>query len=453
VLTRPRLRLAPLAAWLALAAPAAADQPPLQTVAEKSDYKATSRHAEVVAFCEELAKRSPLVRLGQLGVSGEGRKLPLVILADPPVATPEEAAKSGKPVAFVIANIHAGEVDGKEAVLALARDLVTAKDRPLLKELVIVFAPNFNADGNERIDKAHRTEQVGPAEGVGIRENAAGLDLNRDFVKLESPEVRALVKALDRWDAALFVDCHTTNGSHHRYPLTYDGARHPSCPPGLVELVRDRLLPDAGARLEKTTRFPSFTYGNFVRDHTVWETYPAEPRYGVQYAGLCGRASVLSESYSYASFRDRVKASYGFVLGCLEFAAAHKGDVRKARQAKPPQTLALRTKAASLGERKVLGYVEEKKDGRTVATDRPREYTVDLLGKVEPTLTVARPYAYLFPPSYAAAVEVLQRHGVTVEELREDVELDVEAYRIDAVKRAREFQKHKLVSADATVRK
>ena len=456
MLTRTRLRLAGLAVCLAFAAPArAADRPPLETVAEKSGYRTTSRHAEVVAFCEELAKRSPLVRLGQLGVSGEGRKLPLVILADPPVATPEEAAKGGKPVAFVIGNIHAGEVDGKEAILALARDLAVAKERPLLKDLVLVFAPIFNADGNERIDKAHRTEQVGPADGVGIRENAAGLDLNRDFVKLETPEVRALVKALNRWDAALFIDCHTTNGSHHRYPLTYDGPRHPSSPAGLVELVRDRLLPDAGRRLEKGTGFPSFFYGNFERDHTVWAMYPAEPRYSVPYVGLCGRVGVLSESYSYASYRDRVRASYGFVLGCLETTVAHKDEIRKVRkEGKPPEKLALRTKSASLGERKVLGFVEVRKDGRTVATDRPREYTLDFLGKVEPTLTVLRPHAYLFPADYSRVVEVLQRHGVTVEELREDVELDVEVYRVDKVTRAAQaFQNHRLVVADATARK
>src|SRR6476646_4218306 len=94
-----------------------------QTVAEKTDYKTTSRHADVVAFGEELAKKSPNVRLADIGTSGEGRSLPLWILADPPVSTPEEAAKANKLVVLLFANIHAGEVDGKEAVQVLARDL------------------------------------------------------------------------------------------------------------------------------------------------------------------------------------------------------------------------------------------------------------------------------------------------------------------------------------------
>src|SRR5438270_6914962 len=172
-----------------------AAQDKILTVAEKSDYKATSRHAEVVDFCERLAKAAPnVVRLGELGTSSEGRKLPLVILADPPISTPEEAAKSGKLVVFAMGNIHAGEVDGKEALLMLARDLATAKDKPLLKDLIIVFAPIFNADGNEKIAKENRRHQAGPEEGVGVRANAAGLDLNRDFVKLDTPEVRSLVR-------------------------------------------------------------------------------------------------------------------------------------------------------------------------------------------------------------------------------------------------------------------
>src|SRR5581483_7086788 len=203
-------------------------QEPL-TVAEKSNYQATSRHEDVLAFCQNLAKASPLVRLGELGVSQEGRKLPIVILAEPPVATPEEAQRSGKLIVFALGNIHAGEVDGKEGLLMLARELATARERPLLKDLVIVFAPIFNADGNERISKSNRRSQAGPAEGVGIRANAQGLDLNRDFVKLESPEVQALVRFFRHWDPAVFIDCHTTNGSYHRYTLTYEGGR---CPAG-----------------------------------------------------------------------------------------------------------------------------------------------------------------------------------------------------------------------------
>jgi len=202
-----------------------AAEPP-KTAAEKSEYQATSTHAKVLAFCDELAKQSPRVRQGTLGTSQEGRKLPLLIVADPPIATAAEAAKGQKLVVLAVANIHAGEVDGKEALLMLARDLALAQDKSLLEKLVIVFVPILNADGNERLG-AHRFEQAGPPQ-VGTRENAAGLDLNRDFVKLETPEVRALVKFMRDWNPAVVIDCHTTNGSHHRFTLTYEGGRSPA---------------------------------------------------------------------------------------------------------------------------------------------------------------------------------------------------------------------------------
>jgi dipeptidyl-peptidase-4 len=456
-----------LALLLVLAPPLVrADEPPLLTSAEKSDFKATSRHADVVDFCERLAQRSPVVRLGELGTSVEGRKLPLLILADPPVATPEEAARSRKLVVFVMANIHAGEVDGKEGVLMLARDLATAPERPLLKNLVLVIAPIFNADGNEKIDKNNRPGQVGPAEGAGVRANAQGFDLNRDFVKLESPEVRSLVRFLNKWDPAIFVDCHTTNGSHHRYTLTYEGGHCPAGDGRVIAFVRDELLPDVGKRLEKKTGFLSYFYGNFAADRTRWETVPPTPRYGIHYVGLRNRIGILSESYSYASYKDRVLASRGFVQSICEFAAdnrdkiekllaeARRDAIRAGKELKDTDQVVLRQKAAPLGRpHNLAGYVEEVKDGRRVATDQPKDYEVQYWGGTEPTLSVRRPYAYLFPASLATVVEKLQRHGIEVEELREDIELDVEVYRLDKITRTAAFQKHQPVSLETTPRK
>ncbi len=436
-------------------APSRAELP--RTVAETSDYKATSRHADVVAFCERLAKEAPLVRLGELGTSQEGRKLPLVIVADPPVAGAAEAAKTGKVVVFALGNIHAGEVDGKEALLMLARDLATTKGHPLLKDLVFVFAPIFNADGNEKIGKGNRPGQNGPEEGSGVRANAQGLDLNRDFVKLDSPEVRTLVRFLNEWDPAVVVDCHTTNGSYHRYTLTYEGGGCPAGDPKVVDYVRDVLLPDAGKRLEKATGFKSFFYGNFSRDRSLWETVPPQPRYGTHYVSLRHRIAVLSESYTYASFKDRVLATHAFVRSIAEHVAENKDAVRKLlSSARSPagDAVALRFKAAPHGRpQTLLGYEEEVKDGRRVRTDRPKNYEVQYTGGAEVTLAVKRPWAYLVPAALAKATETLQRHGVVVDELREDLDLDVEAYRVDKVARAGLYQKHQPVALEATPRK
>ena len=123
-----------------------------------------------------------------------------MIVSDPPVATPAEAKASGKPVVFLFGNIHAGEVDGKEALPILVRELVAMPHNPLLEHLILAVAPIYNADGNERVSKDNRPGQVGPEEGMGKRENAKGLDLNRDYMKLEAPETRALIRLLNEWE-------------------------------------------------------------------------------------------------------------------------------------------------------------------------------------------------------------------------------------------------------------
>jgi dipeptidyl aminopeptidase/acylaminoacyl peptidase len=450
--------------FLSTAMLAARRADPPRTTAETSDYKATSRYDEVVAFCKTLAKESPLVRLGSLGRSHEGRDLPLLILADPPVATPEEAARSKKLIVFAFANIHAGEVDGKEALLMLARELALAKERPLLKDLVLVFAPIFNADGNELLDR-NRPRQAGP-QLVGTRANAQKLDLNRDYVKLESPEARALVRFLNKWDPAVVIDCHTTNGSYHRYTLTYEGGGCPAGDERIIRQVRDELLPDVTRRMEKAAGYRSFFYGNFSPDRSRWETVPPLPRYGTHYFGLRNRISILSESYSLAPFKERVGASKAFVQTICEYAAEHKEKLQKllaeARAAaiKAGQNpgekdlIVLQQKPAVLGRPvNLLAFVEENRDGKRINTGRPKTYEVQYMGASTPTLSVRLPFAYLLPARLTSIVENLQRHGIVVEELREDVEMDVEAYRIDRIKRAPAFQKHPLVSVEASARK
>ena len=168
----------------------------------------------------------------------------------------------------------------------MVRDLAAAAERPRLRDLILLVVPIYNADGNERVSKDNRPGQVGPEEGMGRRENAAGLDLNRDFMKLDAPETRALVDALNRWDPHLVIDCHTTNGSHHRYALTYDGPKNPAGDPRVVAFARERMFPDVGLLFEKATKRKAYFYGNFERNHTLWTSFPATPRFGTTYIGL-----------------------------------------------------------------------------------------------------------------------------------------------------------------------
>ncbi|HEY9503219.1 MAG TPA: M14 family zinc carboxypeptidase, partial [Pyrinomonadaceae bacterium] len=183
----------------------------LKSRAELTNYEETSRYEEVLNFIAELQKRSSLIRLESFGKTEEGRSLPLMILSDSPISNPRDARGSSKPIVFIMANIHAGEVEGKEAMLHLSRRILFGDLKPLLDKLIILIAPIYNADGNEKISANNRTAQNGPIAGVGVRENSKGYDLNRDYMKLDSSEARALVNLLNRWDPHLTVDLHTTN--------------------------------------------------------------------------------------------------------------------------------------------------------------------------------------------------------------------------------------------------
>ncbi len=423
----------------------------LLTVAERSGFRATARHAEVVALCDRLAKASPgFIRSGELGRSVEGRSLPLLIVADPPVATPEEARRSGKLVVLLFGNIHAGEVCGKEALPILAREVAATPGHPLLKHLVLVVAPILNADGNERVSKDNRPGQVGPEQGMGRRANASGLDLNRDFMKLEAPETRALARFLDDWDPALVIDTHTTNGSHHRYTITYEGPKNPAGDRRLIAYARGKMFPEVGAAFEKATGFRSFFYGNFEGDHARWTSFPATPRFGTTYIGLRNRLSVLSEAYSYAPYETRIRATREFCLACLRFAADHRDEIRAllddarrttveaGRDPRPEDRVAIRSEARTFpGKATVLGFVEREEGGKTVATDRPKDYACDLEQDFVPTLEVPRPFAYLIPREYARAVETIRAHGIRAEALDGDTLLDVEVEAIIAFDRSR----------------
>ncbi len=429
----------------------------LLTVAEKSGFRATARHAEVVDLCERLARSSPLVRPIELGKSGEGRSLPLLIVADPPVSTPAEAKASGKLVVFLLGNIHAGEVCGKEALPMLVRDLIARPDHPLLKHLILAVAPIYNADGNERVSKDNRPGQVGPEEGMGRRANAAGLDLNRDFMKLEAPETRALVRFLTEWDPHLTIDTHTTNGSHHRYTITYEGPKNPAGDPRLIAFSRSRLFPEAGGSLERRSGYRSFFYGNFEDDHTRWTSFPATPRFGTTYIGLRDRLSVLSEAYSYAPFKDRVLATRDFCLALLEFADGHRDEIRilldDARRRtiaaglEPGDRVAIRSKPRAFpGKVDVLGFVEREVGGKRVATAQPRDYPCAIEQDFAADLEVSRPFAYLIPPGSGRVVETLLAHGIRVESLKEEVRLGVEVETVtDFARDVRPSEGHRMI--------
>lgn len=451
-------------------------EPPLRllTVAERSSFQATSRYDDVVELLDALEAHDGedgVMSRGSLGTTVEGRDIPLVMLADPPVADAEEARATGRLVLFAYGNIHAGEVCGKEALLMLAREIVAERDREdvraLLDRVVLILAPIYNADGNERIDVANRPGQVGPAEGTGERPNAQGLDLNRDHIKLESPEAQAHVRFLTEWDPDVVIDTHTTNGSIHRYVLTYAAPQNPSAHPAPLEWTRDVLLPAVSERLLRRTGYRSFFYGNLDRGRTRWETYSSQPRFGAPYRGLRNHISILSEAYAYATFEERVLATLEFVRECATYAAENAETVRALRDRAARETIlagrhadgsepvGLRHRVAPFdGLIPILSeFGSRGEDGRWHTTGVPVTWLVRHYGRFEPTVFTTRPRAYLIPPGLDAVVRKLRQHGILVTPVPDEVDAEVEVDRVDTVTRApREFQGHREVRLEVTRR-
>jgi hypothetical protein len=305
--------------------------------AEKTWYAETTLNAEVIEFCETLARTSDLASVSRFGTTSEGNELVMVILAEPGISSPAEAVKSGKPVIYIQGNIHAGEVEGKEAVQALLRELSVATGPTVLDSIVLLVVPIYNADGNERFgDQArNRGSQNGPAL-IGLRPNAQELDLNRDYIKVEAPETRASLAAFAQWEPDVFMDLHTTNGSYHGYHLTYSPSLHPAAP--LAPFVGDTMLVTIRERMQTRHNFRIFPYGNFTGERgresltdtlkAAWVTYEHKPRFGTNYYGLRGAMSILSEAFSHDPFDVRVASTKAFVQEVLSYVAERPREIR-----------------------------------------------------------------------------------------------------------------------------
>lgn len=445
-----------LSTWLlatSLMAPAVAAQE-LQTVAEASDWQATATHLQVMELCSALHASSPRVHMEVVGKTAEHRALPILVIADPPVSDPSEVGD--RLVAFAWAGIHSGEVCGKPATLMLAREMAQAAEHPLLKHLVVLFMPLLNADGNDRMDPGNRRGQLGPVQGMGTRANAAGLNINRDWMKLDTLEARTVVSMLNRWSPVIAMDLHTTNGTRHRYTLTFDGQRHPAVDEDLRRLTRNDLLQAVRWSIESDTGYRTQYYGNLNRDRTRWTIDPALPRYSTHYVGLRHEISLLSEAYSYATYEDRVRGTIAFVRHSFQWVADHKEQVRRTIQAAEQRAVAL---GHELRPENLVHLRRQPKFTNSPVTilayegEEERDYQCYYNDLSEATLSVPRPWAYLLPPQFKQALNNLELHGIQVRTLASDTQLSVEVYRITERQKAqRTYEGHVLNTVEASKR-
>lgn len=452
-----------------------------QTRAERSNYRETSTYADVIEFLDSLERVAPgaWVR-GELGRTTQGKPLPYLLVSRPLLRTPAEARASGKPIVYVQGNIHGGEVEGKESLQAILRDLIRDRRANVLDSIVLIAVPIYNADGNDAFGPQQRMRgsQNGP-EQVGNRPNGQQLDLNRDYIKAEAPETQASLQMFARWDPHVFVDLHTTNGSYHGYALTYSPSLHPAAmDPVLAPAgawTRDTLLPAVRARAG-AKGVETFDYGNFIgefagRDDPTslrkggWETYEHKPRFGSNYYGLRNRVSVLSEAYSHDPFQRRVEATTVFVRELLSYVAEQRATVLartaasatavrpevaiRAEMTKSPFRAAILVEALEASGDSLRHEAGLRPGFRRTHRFTPVEMPV--YDRFDATRRRALPAGWVLVNPDSALVTRLGLHGLEITEYggTAPVQVDGERFVVDSIARAaRPFQGHQEVQLE-----
>jgi len=424
--------------------------PAWQTRAEQTDYQETAPYAETVAFAQRLADASPLLHFESFGKSGEGRELPLLIAAEDETFTPEAAHTAGKAVVLIQACIHAGEPDGKDAGFALLRDIAITKTQPdLLKNVVVLFIPIYNTDGHERSSPYNRINQNGPAD-MGWRTTTSYQNLNRDYMKADTPETRAWLSLWNRWQPDLFIDCHVTDGADYQYNITYQFEHHEGIAASVLSWEREVMNGKVFPAMEAAGNVVSW-YLEFAdnRDFTQGiRDFNGSPRFSTGYVPLRNRPGVLIETHMIKDYRSRVVGTYDLLRFALAEVSRDPQKLLAAGRAADAATIARGAKydldqtypidfeltdEASPYELKALSSRTEMSDvsgdTRVVFGSEPLAITVPMYNTFRVKTAIVPPLAYIVPPQWREAIAVLKAHGLACYETSSAAAMEVESYR------------------------
>lgn len=439
------------------------------TPAEASDFARTPRYAETMAYFARLDAASPQVAMLDFGTTPQGRAMKAVIVSEAGVSTPEAAHATGKPVVFIQAAIHPGENEGKDVLMALVRDLtVSGKHADLVDEAVLVLVPIFNVDGHERFGPYNRINQNGP-EAMGWRATAQNLNLNRDYTKLDAPEMQAWMRLWQAWNPDLLIDMHNTNGADYQYAMTwaFEVAQNIEAP--LADWQRRAFDGALKPALEKQ----GWPIGFYVslKDPTNVRAGLTEgasgPRFSVGYAAAVNRPGLLLETHMLKDCRTRVAVNEALLLELLRTLGREGDRLQKAiadADAKrfaegAPMPLAFDL-ADDTVEIDFLGVadsrVESEVSGATwVRYDPSKSETLRV--PVQRTVTVIAeapaPAAWVVPPQWSEVIARLKAHGVAMTRIETETTVTAGRYRFGKVAWApRPFEgRHAVVELEQTL--
>ena len=436
------------------------------TRAESSDANQTSSLADVKQFISELKSQGAPITVSTLGASAGGLEIPMVVLADPPCSDGAEARASGRAVVYIQANIHGGEVEGKEAAQVLLREACQGERPSWMKNLVTVWVPIYNVDGNDALGPGlrQRGHQDGP-DPIGRRTNDDRLDLNRDCLKADSPEMRSVLEKIWKvWDPHVVLDLHTTNGTRHGYSLTYSPSLGADIDEEIQHWSKQVLLPDVQNQLREKHGILTFDYGNSSSrgEGRSWSSFSALPRYVSNHAGERNRIGILSEATSFLPFAHRIEATYLFTGTVIDHVADHVEDVMRICAAADRRSARLHHDGASLGiafETRSRGteslLLEKKVEGRNTPAHKgpqevesiPHDVRVDFVA----TESVQVPAGWIVPVEETSLLELLGRHQIDMKVLSGSELFNVETLwisRSDLARRPYQNRRNRTISGE-----
>ncbi len=414
---------------------------------ERSGGTKTPRYDATIDFCRKMAETSPLIKYTSFGVSPQGRELPLLIIDAHGNFDPESVRKSGNMIMLINACIHPGEPEGKDAGLLLIRNIAFRNiDQSLLNNVTILFIPIFNVDGHERFGPYNRINQNGPVE-MGWRTTMQNLNLNRDFMKADAPEMKAWLKLYNAWNPDFFIDTHTTDGADYEYVVTYALEDRGNIDPAIGEWLATKFTPEFEQKME-TAGFPVFPYVSFRQWHNPRSgliSRPAPPMLSQGYVAAHNRPGLLIETHMLKPYKPRVESTMEVIriaLGILNREAENlkrmfvQADEATASAASRKQKIAVKFDVSKTDSLMVdfrgISYHSIKSDlteGEWFIYDnKPEKFILPFYNKPVVTTWVELPQAYIIPAEFTDIIERVKLHGIEVKVLKKELTLDVSTY-------------------------
>ena len=418
---------------------------PWITPSEKTGLTETPSYDETLAYLKKLAKASPLISVQEFGHTAQGRSLYLVVAARGRAFNPAALRKTGRPTLLAQAGIHSGEIDGKDAGLMLLRDIAFRGKASLLDRVNLLFVPIFNADGHERSSEWNRPNQRGPLR-QGWRTTAQNLNLNRDYMKADSPEMQGMLRLINQWSPTLYLDLHVSDGIDEQYDITfgYNGDSGSfSWSPHISQWLNEVYRPSTEAALKAMGHIPGqfFEVSDEIDLAKGFSVGPSLPRYSNGYGDLRHLPTVLVETHSLKSYRQRVLGTYVLLEASLRALGTHGNALQQALAADVaacPAMVPLNGGKAS-GESKTtdfLGVSYETYVSPATGTNEvrwlgtPKLYSRLPIHLEKPDVEVPRPKAYWVPVTKPEVIARLKLHGIQMETLSATRTITLEMYRL-----------------------